>query len=67
MYLVDPGYQVTGPMKFELLTPHSELHGIFRFRKISGTENDYFLERHRKSIYSAEGTWLSTFFKMQKA
>jgi len=64
MYLVDPGYQLTGPMKFELMKPHVEIHGIYRFRQLPGTDKEFYLERHRKSTYNSQGTLLLIAYMM---
>ena len=66
-YFVDPGDQVTGPMKFEILKPHAEVHGVYRFRRIPGTDKDYYLERHRKTIFNAEGNFVQSTISRKKA
>jgi len=52
--MVDLAYLVTGPMKLEMMTPHVEKHGVFRFRQQS-EQQFFYLERHKKSVLNAEG------------
>ena len=56
-YLMDPSFIMTGPMKFELMTPHVDKHGIYRIRRIPGESNGYFLELHKKSVYNNCGNY----------
>ena len=53
--MIDPGHHMTGPMKLELMTPHVETHGIYRFRQVPGKHQQLYLERHKKTVYSCQG------------
>jgi len=38
-------------MKFELMTPHVETHGVYRIRRMPGEDKGYYFEFHKKSVY----------------
>jgi len=44
------------------MTPHSETHGIYRFRQIPGTDKEFYLERHKKTIYDSQGSLCYTLY-----
>ena len=54
-YVIDPAHHMAGPMKLELMTPHVETHGIYRFRQVPGKHQQLYLERHKKTVYSEQG------------
>ena len=61
-FFVDPGWNMQYPMKFDLMQPHVETHGIYRVRRMPEKEGWYYYERHRKTVYNAKGTVITQYY-----
>ena len=57
-YIVDPGWVMFGPMKFEVGLPHVETHAVYRIMPCDLGENFYNLWHHKKTVLDSEGNLL---------
>ncbi|XP_002127795.2 arylamine N-acetyltransferase [Ciona intestinalis] len=55
-YIVDTGWMMVGPMKFETMVPYYDGHHVYRLRHVPDkADNWYYLEKHKKTILDKDG------------